>query len=507
MKLSALCQAAGIAYPQEAEKTEIEAVESDSRYVHPNTLFVCIRGLHTDGHAYIADAVHAGAVCILTEEGAEFEVPKEPVLLLKSSDTRQALAFLYHAWYGFPTQRLKVIGVTGTNGKTSVTHMLRAIFEASLCKCGVIGTIGCLSAGRRLQATSANAVANMTTPDPAQLYRVLAEMAEDGVEYVFMEATSHALALGKLAPIRFEAAIFTNLTPEHLDFHQTMQSYAAAKAKLFAQSRLCIINRDSPYSQQMISQTTGRVVRCSELHKSDYRAEEILQNEVGVSYILSSGSLHKKLFCPIPGTFTVMNSMQAAVCALELGISAHTVRDALSSLNGIQGRMERVKLGLGADFTVLIDYAHTPDALENLLQTAKRMREGENRIVLLFGCGGERDKTKRPVMGKIAEENADLVIVTSDNSRGEEPETIISEILAGMKSQKERLVIPNRRQAIEYAVYHAQAGDIILLAGKGHEKYEITREGRRPFFEKKIVLEAFKKRLRLKKDDNTETKL
>ena len=507
MKLKFLCDAASIACPAAEEEREIASIETDSRYVETGAMFVCIRGLHTDGHTYIADAVSAGACCVLVEADAEVE-PIKGVVFLKTNNTRRAVSLLYDAWYGFPTQKLKMIGVTGTNGKTSVTHMLRSILEASLCRCGLIGTVGCESVGRHLAKSSRDPTANMTTPDPAELYRCLSEMVDDRVEYVLMEVTSHALALGKLEPIHFDAAIFTNLTPEHLDFHGTMEAYADAKAALFEKSKLSVINLDSPYANRMIAHASGKVVTCAVRENADYTAEVLASSEAGMTYNVCSGSTRLRVSCPIPGSFTVMNSMQATICALELGFGATVIKDALASLTGVKGRMERVRLGLGADFTVLIDYAHTPDALENLLRTAKQMKKNGQRVVLLFGCGGDRDKSKRAVMGKIASDNADHVIVTSDNSRSEDPETIIEEILAGIDPQKPHTVIPDRTAAIWYAVRNAQRGDVILLAGKGHEEYEITHEGRSPFFEKEIVREAFASRRRPQNNtDSTETEI
>ena len=504
MKLKALCDAAGIEFPCSAENFEISAIVTDSRDATKGCMMVCICGLHTDGHTYIKDAVAAGARCILTQRGAQYETV-EGILFLESHDTRSAAAFLYDAWYGFPTRKLKMIGVTGTNGKTSVTHMLRAILEASLCRCGLIGTVGCESAGRHLKNEMRNRLANMTTPDPEQLYGMLARMVEDGVEYVLMEVTSHALALGKLAPIEFEAAIFTNLTPEHLDFHGTMDAYADAKAALFSQSRLSVFNVDSPYADRMLAAARGKCVTCSIKKTATYIADAVESLDCeGVSYVLRSASTTVRLRCPIPGAFSIMNSLQAAACALELGFGARTVKDALASMAGVKGRMERVKLGVGADFTVLIDYAHTPDALENLLRTSEGIKTGTGRVTVLFGCGGDRDRSKRAVMGSIASRYADRVILTSDNSRSEEPAAIIEEILRGIDPKTPCLVIPDRAEAIRTAVVNAQRGDVILLAGKGHEEYEIDCNGRKYFSEKEIARLAYRARLQKKHDQRTE---
>ncbi|MBQ7336681.1 MAG: UDP-N-acetylmuramoyl-L-alanyl-D-glutamate--2,6-diaminopimelate ligase [Clostridia bacterium] len=493
MKLKQLCDAAALECPAGEEEREIEGIATDSRAVGSNFLFVCIQGLHTDGNTYIAEALKNGAVCVLTEKEPEHRIS---VPVLRTDSCRRAVAYLYDAWYGFPSGKLKLIGVTGTNGKTSVTHMLYAMLTASLYRCGIIGTVGYKSVERTLQKRASDPLANMTTPDPCELYRVLSEMVEDGVEYVIMEVSSHALALEKVAPLHFSAAVFTNLTPEHLDFHHTMEAYAAAKTKLFAQSAFSVINADSPYAAQMAAHAVSTCVTCSTTGVADMNAVEISSREDGVEYRISSSRTSLRLSCPIPGDFTVMNSMQSAICALHFGCSPSAIKTALASMQPVRGRMEKVRLGLGADFTVLIDYAHTPDALEKLLYTARAIKEPGGRLVILFGCGGDRDKSKRPVMGAIASRLADAVIVTSDNSRSEDPNRIIAEILSGLEGKAEVTVIPDRECAIRKAILGARAKDLILLAGKGHEEYEITREGRRPFSEKQIAIEAFEERMK-----------
>lgn len=475
---------------------EITGIASDSRRVRAGELFVCIRGLHADGHAHIREAVAAGAVAVMTERGGEIPPPDVPHIVVPS--TRTALARLYHAWYGFPGEHLQLIAVTGTNGKTSVSFMLRAIWEASMVRCGLIGTVHCTSGGRLLDSSATDALANMTTPDPEQLYRLLAEMVRDGVETVILEATSHALALGKLDALHFDAAVFTNLTPEHLDFHGDMERYFEAKAKLFRMCDLAILNRDDPWAARLARRLTCRVRTCSlRAPQADYLAQELVHDGVrGVSYQLRSRDACVRVRCPIPGDFSAMNSLQAAALALESGKSAGCIHDAMEGLGGVQGRMERVRTSPGADYTVFIDYAHTPDALENLLRTARGFCGAENRLVLVFGCGGDRDRSKRPQMGRLAAQLADAVIVTSDNSRTEQPQDIIDDILAGMQGCEgaDRSVIVDRREAITYAVEHARRGDIILLAGKGHETYEINRTGRHPFDERAIVAQAAARR-------------
>ena len=494
MKLQILCKAAGIQCPEGAEETEITSITSRSGEVTEGGLFVCLCGLRVDGHKFLPEAWARGAVAAVTAEDYDGELP-EGMIRLCAKDTRGALSYLLNCFCGDPSRSVRLIGVTGTNGKTTVTHMLRHILEACLYRCGMIGTVG-YGVEKIMAQAAGDPLANMTTPDPEELYPMLARMVSQGVEYVLMEVTSHALALKKTDPLRFRAAIFTNLTPEHLDFHKTMTAYAAAKARLLSQSELVIINRDCKAFLEMLQGYRGKVITCSPSGgAANYRAceRELMQTECAYRLLSQKGSVG--IHCPIPGRFTVENSLLAAACALELGIRSNCVRDAMATLNGVKGRMERIIPGAGADFTVYIDYAHTPDALEKLLKTVREFRRPEQRIVLLFGCGGERDRGKRPMMGRLAEALADLVILTSDNSRGEEPAGILRDILEGITSMDHCIVIPDRAQAIRYAVRQANAGDILLLAGKGHEEYEITREGKFPFSERELVRFAYAERL------------
>lgn len=487
MRLSQLLREAGLP-PASGNDPEICDIVSDSRRAHPGALFVCIRGLHADGHRYLAQAEASGveAAVVVHDWQGSTSIP-----LARSVDTRAALARLWDAFLGHPAEGMRLIAVTGTNGKTSVTHMLRAMLSAGLCRTGMIGTVSCFSGDRRIEALSDEPLANMTTPDPAQLYRLLAEMRADGVDTVLLEATSHALALGKLAPLRFAAGIFTNLTPEHMDFHGTMDHYLASKRKLFPSCTIGVVNADDPHAEAILAACPGRTVTCSRRDTADYSARDIcLLGRDGVEYLIDHRRARFRVRSRIPGDFTVENSLLAAACALELGLSPLAVQDALLALRGIDGRMERVDLGRELPFAVFIDYAHTPDALEKLLRTARAFRRDGERIVLLFGCGGDRDPSKRKPMGRIASEMADFVIVTADNSRSEQPAAIMDEILRGMDREKPHVAIEDRAEAIAWAVRNARAGDIILLAGKGHERYEINSAGRHPFDERKIAAAA-----------------
>lgn len=504
MKLKYLCDAAGIGCPDAYSDWEIEDISTDSRKEIKNAMFVCLCGTQFDSHDYIGEAIGNGAVCILTDRDHSNIEKQEGIAFLQCDNPRAALAHLWHAWYGFPCRDLKIVGVTGTNGKTSVAHMLRTVLRTAWHTCGIIGTVGCESDKGVIQAAREAGLSNLTTPDPRDLYHIFAQMRDEGVEYVVMEVSSHALALEKLAPITFEAAIFTNLTPEHLDFHKTMEAYAAAKAMLFQKTKLAVCNADSSYCDRMLKDSTCRRITCTAKGKgADYSADEIeLHAQNGVAYRLSSARTRLRISCPIAGEFTVMNTMQAAICALELGCSPAAIKTALATMGGVKGRMERVRLGLEADFSVLIDYAHTPDALEKLLLTARDLVQKGGRTVILFGCGGDRDRSKRAVMGEIAARLSDHVIITSDNSRGEDPMQIICQIVAGIPPQKAYTVIPDRASAIRYAIQNAKAGDLILLAGKGHEEYEIVGGERRPFCEGSLVKEAFRARLREKNGDD-----
>ena len=493
MKLETLCFLAGLETPLDTRMAacEINAITIDSRAVVPGCMVVGIRGAKADGHAYVKQALEQGAAAVVIER----EVPimkGSGAIFIRVGDTRRALARLCDAFYGHPAKGMRLIGVTGTNGKTSVSTMLKAIFDAAMIPCGLIGTVRCVCRDRVLPIRSSNPNANMTTPDPSELYHILALMKQEGVEVVVMETTSHALALRKLDPLTFDAAIFTNLTPEHLDFHGTMPSYFLAKASLFSKAKLAVINVDDKAAEQLILRCKGRVVRTTTRDKcAEYRATNVhIRGVEGVSYRLASTSVGAAITSPIPGIFTVSNSLQAAACALEMGVNARVVRDALSALGGVEGRMERVKFDHPTDFSLFIDYAHTPDALENLLRTAKGFCGEGERIVLIFGCGGDRDRTKRPLMGAVASRFADVVYVTSDNSRSENPDGILKDILSGIDREKDYFMIRDRALAIRTAILNARAGDIILLSGKGHEKYEIDAKGKHPFDEKMIAAKA-----------------
>lgn len=508
--LGDLCARAGLDCPVAHQQTVIRGVTSDSRRVSHGWLFVAITGFHRDGRDFIPQAIARGAVAVVALPDTQVS---GGAVLLPHDNPRKALALLCDAWYGHPSGQLRLVGVTGTNGKTSVSAMLAHILRCEGLPVGVIGTVGATDlSGQPLVARPSDENANMTTPDPEELYAILATLAEEGKgmaekPVVIMEVTSHALLLDKTAPLFFDCAIFTNLTPEHLDMHGTMEDYYAAKRRLFTTCRTAVVNADDPYGERLIldpetsAETwhichTSPFYQCIDTLHPGRCCDRVFAGQVklmgvrGIEYRLMSPHARVRITCPVPGAFTVINSMEAAVAAFILGLAPGRIKEALATFSGVPGRMERVPLEEQVDFSVFLDYAHTPDALENLLITAKRFRRRGERIVLLFGCGGDRDPTKRPLMAAVASRMADSVILTSDNSRTEDPLAILADILKGMDPECDHVVIPDRREAIQYAVRYARRGDIILLAGKGHEAYEIDKNGRHPFSEKNLVMEA-----------------
>ena len=495
MLLNELLRSAGIFYRAEGdENIEITSITSDSRSAENDSLFVCIRGRTYDGHSFAGDAVLKGTVAILAEDGLK-DLPSR-VTVIYTHDTSSALARLWDAWYGHPARGMKLIAVTGTNGKTTTCFMLDAIFSSALYKCGIIGTVYCRTPQRLLEVPEERA--GMTTPEPDVLYRQLSEMKKDGAEYVFIEATSHALALGRLAPLKFEAAIFTNLTADHLDFHGTFENYFLAKASLLEKTELALINLDDRYASRY--RAYARAMGCDAQllfysadgkRDADWRAEKLkLSGANGISFTLSAKNIMREIRSPLPGMFNADNCLAAASMAFCEGIGGRCIAETLASFGGAPGRLKKIKTPSGYTASVYVDYAHTPDALENILITAKNFTPKGSKLLLVFGCGGDRDRSKRPEMGRIAAEYADLSIITSDNSRSELPEDIIGEILAGFDVTKAHAVIPSRADAIRYAVEGAGDGDVVLLCGKGHEKYELGVSGRRGFDESKIVGES-----------------
>lgn len=474
MKLSQLLEGIHVQDAGASPDTEIAEVRCDSRAVQPGDLFVAIRGFETDGHKYIRSAIERGAVAVVCEE-APAGVPAVVV-----EDARLALAVIGANRFGHPSAAMTMIGLTGTNGKTSTTYFIKAVLEAAGAKVGLIGTNQNLIGSEVLET-------ERTTPESYELQALFARMRDAGCTHVVMEVSSHALALKRVYGVRFQAALFTNLTQDHLDFHGTMEEYRKAKAILFTQSDRGAVNLDDPAAEKMLADAKCPMTGFSAHGKqADLVAEDIVLRADGVHFTAKRGAEQVKVDLGIPGAFTVSNALGALeVCGL-LGIPLQTAADALRTVHGVKGRVEVVPTP--TDYTVLIDYAHSPDGVENVLTAVRGFAKG--RVVALFGCGGDRDRTKRPKMGAIADRLADFCIVTSDNPRTEDPDAIIAEIVAGM-GDTPRTVIADRREAIRWALGHAQPDDVIVLMGKGHETYQEIDHVKRHLDEREEVAKYF----------------
>jgi UDP-N-acetylmuramoyl-L-alanyl-D-glutamate--2,6-diaminopimelate ligase len=477
MKLADVLKGIAVTSQDADLSLEITGVSYDSRTTAEGNLFVAVRGFETDGHKYIGAAVQKGAACVLCEEKPDANVP-----CVITGDTRRALAVASANWFHDPASELRLIGVTGTNGKTSTTSLIKTVIEkCSGEKVGLIGTNSIEFGGTIIEASH-------TTPESYDLQKLLREMADDGCRWAVMEVSSHALLLERVHGLRFAVGVFTNLTHEHLDFHKTMDEYAAAKARLFKQSVSAVINLDDAYAPVMTEAAEAAGCHITtfsmENDQAGLVAKRIRISADRVEFCALTMEKLQKIELGIPAMFTVYNALAAAATGLALGFAIEAVAAALAGCKGIKGRIEVVPTG--RDFTVIIDYAHKPFALENIIRTFKALETG--RVVTLFGCGGDRDKTKRPLMGEIAARLSDFVVVTSDNPRTEEPGAIIEDILSGMKGTKTPyIVIENRKDAIGWVLKNAQPNDIILLAGKGHETYQIIGKQKYPFDEREIV--------------------
>ena len=451
--------------------TDIVHITNNSRQCKEGSLFVAVRGYQTDGHKYVKSAVENGAVAVICEEYTP-DVNCTQILVKYS---RRAEAQAASNFYGNPHKKFDLIGVTGTNGKTTVTYLVKHILEMSGKKVGLIGTNQNMIADEVFET-------GRTTPDSIELQEIFSKMADAGVDYCIMEVSSHALYLDRVYGCHFRVGAFTNLTQDHLDFHETMDNYAKAKSMLFEVSSNAVINADDPYGKVMSEKACGGIFEYSCRQKAELTAENAEFTSEGVSFDLHG----ERINLGIPGEFSVYNALCASGIALSCGIQITDIKKALASAHGVKGRAEVVKTN--TDYTVLIDYAHTPDGIENILKTVKGFAKG--RTVIVFGCGGDRDNTKRPIMGKIAGELADFCVVTSDNPRTEDPLRIISMVEEGVKSAgADYVVIESRYDAIRYALENAAPGDVIVLAGKGHETYQELADGKIHFDEREVIKE------------------
>lgn len=458
---------------------EINKICYDSRKAEKDCVFVCIVGFETDGHKYIKKAIESGAVAVVVQEGSVLPQIPENITVVTSCDTRKMLAKMSANFFDNPQEKLKIIGVTGTNGKTTVTTLVKSVLEFEKKSVGLIGTNANLINDKVLPA-------ERTTPESYELYELLNQMVEENVEYVIMEVSSHSLELARVYGIEFLVGAFTNLTQDHLDFHKTMENYKNAKKKLFDVSKNAVINLDDDAGIEYAKGVSVPLISCSIDSDSTLKASDIKISARGVIFdLIYEGKIHK-VRLGIPGKFSVYNALTALGCVIGAGVTVERAIEALTFAKGVMGRCETVYTN--TDYTVIIDYAHTPDGLENIISTVREFCEG--RVITLFGCGGDRDSTKRPVMGRVAAELSDYCIITSDNPRTEEPSKIIEDIMVGVnETECPHIVIENRREAIGYALRFARRGDCIILAGKGHETYQIIGKTKNHFDEREIISE------------------
>lgn len=474
------------------ENPEITSMAADSRRVNPGGLFIAIRGLHSDGRAYIQEAIRRGAAAVVTEANDHATPGEVGVPVIGVRDSRLALALLADRFHGHPTQRLGLIGVTGTNGKTTVTYLIRSILKAAGHRVGLLGTVGYELEDEKLPATH-------TTPEAHVLQELLARLVEKGADCAVMEVSSHALTLDRVEGCDFDTAVFTNLTQDHLDFHTTMESYFEAKRKLFSglarasrkiRPKRAVINRDDAWGQRLIASAPVPVWSYGLDEGGDISAKDIRSSLDGLDFSAVTPIGSFRVRSRLVGRHNVYNLLAAIGAAIHLDAPAERIAEGIERLNSVPGRFERIDSGRG--FSVIVDYAHTEDAVERLLQTVAELTPG--RVITVFGCGGDRDRGKRAPMGRAAARLSDAVIVTSDNPRSEDPMRIIQEVEIGVKEGSalkktpvKVMTIADRRVAIEQALEMAQTGDSVVLAGKGHEEYQIIGDRIIPFDDRQVA--------------------
>ncbi len=452
------------------EDVAVRGISYDSRTVRPGELFVAIRGTGVDGHRYVAEAIQKGAAVVVVEDDAA--VPDSLCLHAGTTkivvpDSRRALATLSANFYGRPSRRLKMVAVTGTNGKTTTTHLIRGILEAAGERTGLVGTIGYMIGRELIPATH-------TTPESLELNGLLATMVEQKCTAAVMEVSSHALVQHRVDGIAFGVGVFTNLTQDHLDFHGTLDDYAAAKRMLFTgldASSHAVINADDAYGAAMVRDTRAAVLRYGILRDADVRGQNLRLGVRGTAFEVVHNGTRSIVQSPLIGRFNVQNILAAYGAGVALGLPDAVIRRGVASVETVRGRFEQIHSPAG--WTAIIDYAHTPDALENCLKTIHEILP-RGRVISVFGCGGNRDRGKRPLMGEIASRLSSVTIITSDNPRQEDPEQIIEEVAAGVVPGATVYRETDRRKAIARGLGLARAGDVVLIAGKGHETYQVT---------------------------------
>jgi len=466
----------------------ITGVTMDSRRVEPGNLFVAVEGYVADGHDFITEAVRRGAVGIVFEKESYAQAIPDGVSAIRVADSRRAAAQIAAQFWDYPSDDLVLVGITGTNGKTTSAFLVDSIFRAAGASTALLSTLARFICGKQLEA-------NLTTPSSAELQELLAQMREAGATHVTMEVSSHGLAQQRTWMCKFDGAIFTNLTQDHLDFHADLDDYFAAKLRLFTdyvelakpnKAMVAAINADDAFGERIVQRTPARTVTYGLDETAQVSASRISAGASGIQFMLTlpdRGPTAVKL--NLTGSFNLYNALAAAACTWGLGVEPKAIVTGLEQLDGVPGRFERIDEG--QDFTVIVDYAHTPNALENVLQTARKLTAV--RLVCVFGCGGDRDAGKRPQMGRIVTSLCDFAVITSDNPRSEEPLEIIEQIRMGAVGDS-YIIQPDRRRAIFMAIQRCQPGDVLVIAGKGHETYQIIGDQRIPFDDREVAREA-----------------
>jgi UDP-N-acetylmuramoyl-L-alanyl-D-glutamate--2,6-diaminopimelate ligase len=459
---------------------DIKKIQYDSRKVKEGDAFICIEGYNLDGHKYIQNAINNGAIAVVCQKNIE-----EPLncTVLRVEDSRKTLAISAANYYKNPSKSMKIIGITGTNGKTTSAFMIKAILEQQGYKVGLIGTIANYIGDKKIHT-------ERTTPESLELHELFKEMVDSKVDYCVMEVSSHSLSLDRVYGIEFCESIFTNLTQDHLDFHKTFENYFNAKFKLFKSSKNSIINIDDMYGKKAYSLITNSKLSYGLKPNADIMASDIKMNSRGSKFTLEYKNNSSEIELNIPGNYNVYNALGSIAVCLNQGIDLAAIKLGLQKVQ-VPGRCELVANNHNLGFEIILDYAHTPDGLENILKTAREFTKG--KLICVFGCGGDRDKAKRAIMGKIGSELSDMSVITSDNPRTEEPLKIINDIVKGIEKCNYE-IIENRRAAIKRAIEIASEGDVIVIAGKGHEDYQVLKDKTIHFDEREVVSEIIKER-------------
>lgn len=486
MKLHELLNNLHALVPFSGENPDITSIENDNRKVEQGSLFICIKGYTVDGHDFAEAAVKSGAVAVVAEHDLPLNVP-----VIVVNDTNRAMAVLADAFYGQPSRKFKLVGITGTNGKTTVSHLIEKVLSDAGKKTGLIGTMYTKIGAQMIETKN-------TTPESLTLQKTFKSMADEGVEAAVMEVSSHALDEGRVHGTEFDVAVFTNLSQDHLDYHHTMEEYKHAKGLLFSQlgntfetnkPKFAVLNVDDPASDSFMRGTSAHIITYGIDQKADISAKDITMTSKGTAFTLSAAGRELLVNMQLIGKFSVYNVLAGIGAGLALGMPLEHIIRSIEGVEGVAGRFELVNAG--QDFTVIVDYAHTPDSLENVLSTISQF--AQKKVFVVVGCGGDRDRTKRPLMAKIACNLATDPIFTSDNPRSEDPIEILKDMQAGAEGETYQL-IPDRKAAIEFAVKNASEGDVILIAGKGHETYQIIGSQVFDFDDRKMAKDAIEGR-------------